>query len=467
MKRLFRILSVLTIGTFVLAACATPATAPPATPQVIVQTQLVTQVVNQTQVVKETQIVQSTVVVAPTSPPELVKGEVRVGSWDSGPALAPFTNAIASFQAKYPNVKITLESVPQGYGDKLLTQFAAGTAPDVFQVGDGDVSKFAGQGVLEPLDPYIKGANPLDMGVFFPAVADIGKVGGQTYLLTKDYSPLVLYYNKAEFDAAKVTYPNDKWSWNDLLAAAQKLTVPGKQWGLQLPDSWGDPLWLRGISPLIYQNGGSLISDDGKTTTGHMNSKETVAALQFYVDLFSKYKVSPTKDDVASLSGQDLFQTGKVAMLWTGRWPLQDFQKNAKLNFGTTSLPAGPSGTHANSICWAGFAVYSKGTNKDAAWAFVKYIAAEQGAQEFAKYAFTDVKAIADLQGLSTDPLNAPIIKDLANVKPLPEFKNAKFTDCAEKFFKEQLELVLLKGKDLQAAMDEAAASADKCMAAS
>ena len=257
MKRLFRIFAVMCIWSFILAACAAPAVAPTAPPQVIVQTQVVkeTQIVNQTQVVKETQIVQSTVVVAPTSPPEKVQGVVRIGSWDSGPALEPFNNAIKSFQAKYPKVQVKLESVPAEYGAKLLTEFAAGTAPDVIQVGDGDVAKFAGQGVLEPLDPFITGADPLDMGVFFPGVAAIGQVSNKTYLLTKDYSPLVLYFNKSKFDAAGVAYPTDKWTWNDLLAASQKLTVAGKQWGLQLPDSWGDPLWLRGLSPLIYQNG--------------------------------------------------------------------------------------------------------------------------------------------------------------------------------------------------------------------
>jgi multiple sugar transport system substrate-binding protein len=249
-----------------------------------------------------------------------------------------------------------------------------------------------------------------------------------------------------------------------MLQAAKKLTVPGKQWGLQIPNSWGDPLWLRGLSPLIYQNGGTLISDDGKSTTGHMNGAKTVEALQWYVDLFNVHKVSPTKADIEALAGQDLFQTGRVAMLWSGRWPLKDFQKNTKLNFGTSGLPAGPEGK-ANSICWAGFAVYSKSPNKDTAWAFAKWIAAEQGAQEFAKYAFTAVKPIAELQGLDTDPYNAPIVKDLDNVRPLPEFKNALFITCAEKFFKEQLELVFLEGKALQAAMDEAASKADACMA--
>ncbi len=467
------ITAILVVSMLTVAACATP------TPQVIKETVVVkeTQIVEKPveKVVKETVTVRETVVVekpvekvvTPTPVPAKIAGTIRVGSWDSGGALEPFNNAIKSFEAQYPKAKVQLESVPQGYGDKLLTQFAAGTAPDIFQVGDGDVARFVAKGVVEDLEPYIHGDNALDMSVFFPKVAAIGQVGGKTYLLTKDYSPLVLYYNKTLFDEAGVKYPDENWTWDNFLAAAKALTktdASGKviRWGVQLPDSWGDPYWVRGLSPIIYQNGGELISPDGKKASGYINSPQTIEAVQWYVDLFLKHKVAPTKADVEALAGQDLFQTGKVAMLWTGRWPLKDFQKNPKLNFGTAQLPKGKQ--RANSICWAGFAMYSKSPNKDTAWAFLKWIAAEQGAQEFAKYAFTAVQPIAELQGLDTDPYNAPIVKDLEFVHPLPEFTNPKFGECVETPFRTALEQIFLQGKDVKTALDEIATKADTCL---
>jgi ABC-type glycerol-3-phosphate transport system substrate-binding protein len=80
------------------------------------------------------------------------------------------------------------------------------------------------------------------------------------------------------FDAAGVADPDDTWTWETFRDAAKKLTTPGKQWGVQLPDSWGDLVWYRGISPIIYQNGGTVLSEDGKTTTGYLNSPEVVEA---------------------------------------------------------------------------------------------------------------------------------------------------------------------------------------------
>lgn len=458
MKKIFLVLSALLVAGMALAACqsATP-TATEAPTQSPAATE--TMVPAPTEVPTE----------APTATPAL-SGIVRVGSWDSADALTPFNNAIQSFEAAYPGVTIQLEDVPQGYGDKLLAEFASGTAPDVFQVGDGDVARFAAQGVFEPLDPYIagtKGNTPLDTSVFIQAVADIGKVNGTTYLLTKDSSPLVLYYNKKLFDAAGVAYPTDKWTWNDLLNAAQKLTITsgGKttQWGIQLPDSWGDPTWVRGILPIIYQNGGDIISSDGKKVTGYLDSDATIAALQWYGDFITKYKVAPSKADVAALSGQDLFQTGKVAMLWTGVWPLGGYIKDTTMSFGTAPLPMGQQ--RANSICWAGFAMYSKSQNKDAAWAFLRWIGADKGAEEFANYALTDVKAIADKQGKTTDPYYASVMSDLAVVHPLPDFTTMKYNDCLNTPLTTALDGYFSKGGDLKAIMSKVASDADACLA--
>jgi multiple sugar transport system substrate-binding protein len=174
--------------------------------------------------------------------------------------------------------------------------------------------------------------------------------------------------------------------------------------------------------------------------------------------------VAPGKADIDALKGVDLFQTGKVAMSWTGRWPLQDYLKNTELKFGVTSPPAGPKGK-ANALCWAGFTLNAAGKNKDAAWKFLKYIAAGDGAKQFADYAFTAVKAVAQEQKLDTDPYNAPIIKDLANVKPLPEFTTPKWGDCGDKAYKAAMEQVFLNGATVQTALDNAAKEADACLA--
>ena len=127
MKKIFLVLSVLVIAGMALAACQSATPAPTQAP-----------VVTEAPAVTEAPV-------ATEAPASTVSGTIRVGSWDGADALKPWDAAIASFKAAYPDVDVVLESVPQGYGDKLLAQFASGTAPDVFQVGDGDVSVQPGQ----------------------------------------------------------------------------------------------------------------------------------------------------------------------------------------------------------------------------------------------------------------------------------------------------------------------------------
>ena len=412
-----------------------------------------------------------------TAAPAL-SGVVRVGSWESGTALAPWEKAIASFKAANPGVDVQLEAVPQDYGTKLLAQFASGTAPDVFMVGDGDVAKFQSMGVAESLDSYIDGPNGFKRDDLLSAVAAFGKVGDGTYYLTKDYSPLVLFYNKKLFSDAGVATPTADWTWDDLLNTAMKLTVDAngknateegfdganvQRWGIQLPDGWGATDWTRGILPIIYQNGGSLIAPDGSKADGFMNSEATVAALQWYVDLIKTHHVAPSKTDAAAFSGVDLFQTGSVAMLWTGVWPMASYKEDTTLSFGTSGLPKGPV-AKGNVLCWSGFALNAGSQNKDAAWAFMKYVAVGDGAKEFANYAWTDVKSIIESQGLATDEYAGPIVADLPNALPIPDQTTASWGECGDHFFVQEINTVLEGDVSVKDAMDKAVSEADACL---
>jgi len=410
---------------------------------------------------------------------EAPAGTIRVGTWESVDQLSPWNDVIANFEAENPGIDIQLEAVPQDYGTKLLAQFAAGTAPDIYQVGDGDVATFVSQGVVEPLDPYISGPDGIDTSIYYPAIAEFGELEGETMLLTKDYSPLVLYYNIDHFDEAGLDYPTPDWTWDDMLNAAQVLTIDGdgnnatspdfdagniERWGIQIPNTWGDVVWLRGLLPLIYQAGGHVIAEDGSATEGYMNSPETVSAVQYYVDLFNEHHVAPTAVDVDSFSGVDMFGTGLVSMAWSGRWPIADWTAIPDLNFGTMGLPSGPAG-EGNALCWAGFAMYSEGENKEAAWEFMKYIGAGDGALAFSENALPAVASYSEDLGLAEDEYSGPILEDLANVQQIPEFYHPRWLACGEANFKEQLERVFLEGISVQEAMDTAAANADACLA--
>ena len=128
-----------------------------------------------------------------------------------------------------------------------------------------------------------------------------------------------------------VALPADGWTWDDLLATAQKLTVKdsaGKvtQWGIQLPATW-----TTGFEYWVAAAGGSLISQDGKSFAGYMDSPEVVRAVQFYADLYNKYKVAPPPADLNAFGGGNSeFANGKAAMMHFWALAAERFQEKSQ-----------------------------------------------------------------------------------------------------------------------------------------
>ena len=67
---------------------------------------------------------------------------------------------------------------------------------------------------------------------------------------------LALVYNKKLFDQAHVAYPTANWTWDDITAAAKKLTNPAnKQFGWAYVNDGGeDTVWR--YDALLWEAGG-------------------------------------------------------------------------------------------------------------------------------------------------------------------------------------------------------------------
>jgi multiple sugar transport system substrate-binding protein len=386
---------------------------------------------------------------------------IRVGTWESGDALDIWNGLIKNFNAMYPDVKISFEPVPDNYGTKLLTQIAANDAPDVFQVGDGDVRMFVERGGAADLTPYVQGKGSLpgvDTSVYYPALFQTGVVDGKSSFFTKDYSPLAIYYNKDLFDKASVPYPKDGWTWEDFQATAIKLTSgsgANAQYGVALPGNW-----TRAVQTFVYQNGGEMSSPDGTKTSGYLDSPATVEAIQYYVDLYNKYKVSPSPADIdTTFKGVDLFQTGKAAMTLTGIWPEAGYAKDPKLHFGVVGLPQHK--VRANQVCWAGLGLYKGSKNPDQAWLFLRYIGGQPGQTGFAANGLPSMPSVAESLKIPQDPNKSVFLNENKYLKPLPDMRTRYWNDTTAKYFGEALTNLLAGGGDVKAALTEAAQKAD------
>ncbi|MBS4177350.1 ABC transporter substrate-binding protein [Lederbergia citrea] len=389
---------------------------------------------------------------------------LRVGTWEGGDGLAMQQKIADDYMDKNPNVKIEIESVPDQYGTKILTQIAANDAPDIFQIGDGDVRLFMEKGGLENLTPFAEGSNGINYDDYYENVLEVGKIDDNLYTMPKDYSTLAVFYNKKLFDEAGAPYPEKGWTWEEFNDVAKKLTkVEGKnvvQWGVSLPGAN-----QRFLIPLLYGYGGSLISDDGEKYEGYMNSEGSKKALQLYHDMYFKDKITPSNADSEAFKGVNLFETGKVAMDIMGRWPLTGYLSNPNLDFGIVDLPEGPSG-EVNSIFYAGYGLYTKSENKDAAWDYLKFLTGAPGSSVFADHAFSAVKSVAEEKGQTTDPLQKPFVDGVANVQMFPERLSPYYQATGSKEYSDMLERLMLGEKmDISKALDETAKKSEEALA--
>lgn len=466
MKRVLLFVSILLAAAIGLSACGTQEP-PPA------ETVVVTQIVQGTpETVVVTQIVPGTpeiVVVTPTPEPgqEGAPTVIRVGTGDGGEGLTPHQQIIQNFEDENPEILVQLEAVAgRDYYARLLTQLAAKAAPDIMQIGDDAVPSFVEKGAFIPLDDLIAQGS-FDTSIYLPGLLEPGQVDGKQYLLPKDYSPLGVYYNKKIFDAAGVAYPQDGWTWDDLLATAQQLTKDENSdgtpeiWGIQLPATW-----TTGFEYWVGAAGGKLISEDGKSFVGYMDSPEVIRAVQFYADLYNEYKVAPPPADLNQFGGGNSeFANGQAAMQIFGRWPQSGLKTNPNVDLGVAPPPQ--DSVRANVLFWGGFGVSSTTNAPEETFKFLSFYTGEPGAQVWKDWALPAVKSVAESSGLTEDPIEGVWINELNHLVPRAYLFTPYWNETADPALRKALETVLLDptadvATVMQQAAQEAQAALDK-----
>jgi multiple sugar transport system substrate-binding protein len=396
----------------------------------------------------------------PTSTEEEGTIVLRVGTGDSGEGLSPHQEIIANYEAENANVLVQLEAVAgRDYYTRLLTQLAAGAAPDVMQIGDDAVPSFVEKDAFIPLDDYL--GEDFDPSIYLPGLLEPGQVDGVQYLLPKDYSPLGVYYNKKIFDEYGIDYPSSDWTWDDLLDIALELTQDTD--GDNAPDIWGIQLpatWTTGFEYWVAAASGRLISKNGKSFVGYMDSEEVITAVEFYADLYNKYRVAPPPADLNAFGGGNSeFANGKAAMYIFGRWPQAALLDNPNIELGVAPPPTGE--VRANVLFWGGFGVAATTSHPQAATDFLTFYTGEEGAEVWKDWALPAVKAVAESSGMAADPIEGVWIAELNYLVPRAYTFTPYWNEAADPALLKALETVILQpNADVAQIMQDAALEA-------
>jgi len=301
------------------------------------------------------------------------KTEISYAIWDSG--QEPGIRQIADkFEEKNPDIKINIQVVDwDNYWTMLEAGATGGSLPDTFWMHSNEIYRYGSNEMLLPLDDYLAKSTEAKLENFPDGLNEIYNIKGKQFAVPKDFDTIGLWYNKKMFDEAGIPYPDDTWDWNKLKEVAKKLTKSdGSQYGFGAGLSNQE-----GYYNFIYQNGGTVITDDKKS--GYDDPK-TIEALDYYFS-FVKEKLSPAL--TVDKERAEAFQNGQVAMSVFGSWNLSGFSANDYIreNADVAVLPKGPDGTRATIFNGLGNAIAANTKNPDAAWKWVEYLSSKE-AQE-------------------------------------------------------------------------------------
>lgn len=392
---------------------------------------------------------------------------VRISTWggagDDGEYDKMVEQAYRDFEKENPGIDVRVEGIPGEYVHKMLLNFVAGTQPDVMIVDASSAAVFVDNGLLSDLSSYIKNDPEFDLNDYYPNVVQICQRGDKVYAVPGDFTPMVLYYNKDLFDAAGVAYPDASWDFGRFLEVAQKLTIPGKQHGFSFAN------WMPGWIMWLWNNGGDVLSPDGKRSAGVFDSDANVETIGFLRDLIKKYKVAPSLSEAASM-GVDLFANGDAAMTISGHWALvgyknapKDSQGKPKINWERLGVVALPHNTpQSHTVMYeAGFAIPKGCKNPDLAWKLVKMwtsreMQSKYNASGIAVCARKDVS-----QERAKEDLEAQFLPIIPTARP-PWGSKVEGYEVVERIGKNMMDSVLNTDIDIRTALRRAAERIDR-----
>ncbi|WP_214409741.1 ABC transporter substrate-binding protein [Sphaerisporangium fuscum] len=292
------------------------------------------------------------------------------GYWDNQNQKQAVDKIIATFEKSHPNIKVKPQFTPnKEYWTKLQTAAASGSAPDVFWMNGPRIGLYASQGALMPISDRIA-KDKLDMSKFPQSLNELYTLEGKQYGIPKDFDTVALFYNKDLFDKAGVKYPTADWTWDDLRAAAAKLTDSAKGvYGIGAP-AWNQTQYYD----TMYQAGGYVISPDKKKSG--FGDPASIQGLQFWKDFLDK-KQSPTVQQMTDTDPTVMFQNGKLAMFYDGSYDSSFYYRTQGLNWDVAPMPKGPKGNQSI-IHGLANVIYAKTKHPDQAWEFVKFLASEE-----------------------------------------------------------------------------------------
>ncbi|MER6950897.1 extracellular solute-binding protein [Nonomuraea sp. NPDC000554] len=385
-----------------------------------------------------------------------VKGKVSLQTWALKPKFTGYMQGVIdAFQKKYPGVQVEwLDQPADGYSDKVLSQAAGGTLPDVTNLPPDFALPLVKQGMLLDVsqadqklaDEYVPG------GVDAYRYAGVNGVYGYPWYLNTD----VNYWNSELLTANGLDPDKPPADLDELIAQAK--TVKEKSRG---------KVYLMSRRPELADLtniGVQIMSDDGSRFT--FNTPEAAALLDRYRDAF-KQGLLPRDVLTDTYAGNaKLFTQGTVA--WTtagGNFITSLATDNPSL--APKVVPSVAIGTPPLYV--QGLSVSKRTANAPAAIALARWVTSAENQAAFAHLVniFPSTKASAGdpffskSDGTRSGDAKVIAFTSLAKAEVL---EPVQVTEAMKKFVRQQFALAMSGETTSKEALDAAVAKCDELL---
>ena len=256
-------------------------------------------------------------------------------STDAG--VLAIKKALTRYQKMHPEIKLETRFIARDYLVQVLNMIASGDAPDIFRMAPDSLPVFLKKDALMPLDDFIAGSSTFKIDDYFEATLWKYKYDGQVIGKGKihgfgtDWSPdRTMFFNEDLFLRSGIQAPDKSLGWQEFINISKKLTV--KQGQMK---SFGSvPI---GFTTLLIQAGGKLYSDDGKKCL--LDSPQSIEALRYLQECYLKHKIHPGSADLLDTGMDELFQSERLGMFFSGRYKASTMQNTVGSKFKWSVAP--------------------------------------------------------------------------------------------------------------------------------
>lgn len=310
--------------------------------------------------------------------PKDTTASLKVGIMDDASERTTMNAFIEGFNKLYPNIEVTLDIISGDYQQGMLSRVKTQTLPDVFWVGDNNVSYFAEKKLLLNLDAHLD-ASGFEISDYYESMIKLGQKNqnGSQYMLPRDYNKVVVFYNKALLGQAGIKpgdplYPVDGWKYETFLELCAVLRSK--------LDSTVYPVdamlaWPPVFNSFVRSFGGELMNVEGKPAFNTPEAKQGLDAMKELLD--KRYTINPiTKTE-------EIFLAKKAAMWFTVR-PMVSSCETANLEYDAVTFPELGTSPRIGAGT-SGYGISRRTKLPNEAFAFLNYMISEDGQEAFSK----------------------------------------------------------------------------------